>query len=98
VLYSRGADSIELQATVGKTDVGVVDDAGSEVRTQATDFLIRAEDLVLAGQQTEPQVGDQITVAAKVYQVLDLAGAGHYRPCDPAGATWRIHTKLIEEN
>ena len=102
VLYSRGTDSVELQATVGKTDVDVGDDAGSEVRTQATDFLIRAEDLVLASQRTVPRVGDRITVATtgitRTYQVLDLAGAGHYRPCDPAGTTWRIHTKLIEEN
>ncbi|MBN2559910.1 MAG: hypothetical protein JXQ75_03145 [Phycisphaerae bacterium] len=101
VLYCRGADSVELLATVGKTDVDVVDGAGSEVRTQATDFLIRAQDLIVAGQRILPEVGDRITVetseATRVYEVLDLAGAGHTRPCDPAGNTLRIHTKCIEE-
>ena len=101
VTYSRGAESVELAATLGSTTYEVTDDAGATVQTKATDFIVSAEGLVLGGGTVKPQPGDRINVPAGekvlVFEVLDLGGAGHYRPCDPAGRMLRIHAKQVDE-
>jgi len=101
VTYSRGNSSVNVQATLGKTDYEVADESGLTVQAVATDFLIAADQLVLDGIRTLPRPGDRIRLAdgeqVKVYEVLDLAGGGHYRPSDPYGVTLRIHTKLVDE-
>jgi len=100
VTYVRGGESVELLATLGSTLYEVTDEAGATVQAKATDFIVSADELVLGGEPVEPQVGDSIHVAAGgkvlVFEVLELAGAGHYRPCDPYGAALRIHTKQVE--
>ena len=64
------------------------------------DFIVAADDLVLGGVKATPQVGDRIRMAAGeqtlVFEVLDLAGSGHYRPADPYGTALRIHTKQVD--
>ncbi|MCC7409096.1 MAG: hypothetical protein IT442_13595 [Phycisphaeraceae bacterium] len=101
VTYERGADSVELAATFGTTSYEVTDDSGATVRAQAMDFIISAGDLVLHGEATQPHVGDRIRLTQgttlRVFEVLDLAGSGHYRPCDPTGQMLRIHAKQIDE-
>ena len=101
VLYGRGEESVELAATLGSTTFEVIDETGTSVEARATDFIIAADALVLAGQQVKPAPGDRIrlTSGAKVlvYEVMDLGGAGHWRPCDPAGRMLRIHAKQIDE-
>ena len=101
VTYSRGAESVELAATLGSTTYEVTDDAGATVQAKATDFIVSAEALVLAGEAVKPQPGDRIRVTSSgkvlVYEVLDLGGAGHYRPCDPGGRMLRIHAKQVDE-
>ncbi len=100
VTYCRGDASAAVQATLGRTDYEVTDESGLTVQAVATDFLVTAEDLVLDGAVTLPQPGDRIRLAVgeqvKVYEVLDLAGSGHYRPSDPYGKTLRIHTKQVD--
>ena len=100
VTYVRGEDYVELAATMGSTEVEVMDDAGATVVTKAADFIVTASDLVLAAERVEPRVGDRIRVAAGdqvlVYEVLELAGAGHFRPADPFGVALRIHAKLVD--
>ena len=100
VTYSRGSSSVDVQATLGKTDYEVADESGLTVQAVATDFLIAADQIVLDGIRTLPRPGDQVRLAdgdqVKVYEVLDLAGGGHYRPSDPYGQTLRIHTKQVD--
>ena len=100
VTYVRGAESVELSATLGSTVYEVTDEAGATIQAKATDFILSADELVLGGEPVEPQVGDRIHVAAGdkvlVFEVLELASAGHYRPSDPYGVTLRIHTKQVE--
>ena len=100
VTYSRGAESVELSATLGSTSYEVTDDAGATVRAKATDFIVSPDALVVGGVKVTPQLGDLIRVPASgkvlVFEVLDLAGAGHYRPADPYGVTLRIHAKVVE--
>ena len=101
VTYQRGGDTVEVAATLGSTGYDVADEAGATVQAKATDFIVSADALVLTSVQVTPQVGDRIRLSAGakvlVFEVLDLGGAGHYRPCDPGGRMLRIHTKLIDE-
>ncbi len=101
VTYVRGAASVQVAATLGATTYEVADDAGATVEAKATDFIVAADALALGGEQTRPRRGDRIRVpaGAKVllFEVLDLAGAGHYRPADPFGTALRIHAKQIDE-
>ena len=101
VIYARGAESVELSATLGDTRYELTDDAGATVQAKATDFIVAADELVLSGAVTKPQIGDRIRLSAGakvlVFEVLDLAGAGHYRPADPFGKALRIHAKQIDE-
>jgi hypothetical protein len=101
VSYQRGADSVDIAATLGSTTYEVTDDAGVIVQAKATDFIVSAEALVLGGAPTKPQVGDRIRVTSGtkvlVFEVLDLGGAGHFRPSDPHGKMLRIHAKQVDE-
>ena len=101
VSYVRGAESVELAATLGSTTYEVTDDAGATVQAKATDFIISADALVLGGETVKPEPGDRINVPAGekvlVFEVMDLGGAGHYRLADPYGKAWRIHAKQVDE-
>jgi hypothetical protein len=96
VLYCRGEAEVEVAATMGKTEFEYGDEAGFVVKAHVTDFLIATADLVVAGQQTLPLPGDRITADGVVYEVMSLAGQGHYRFCDPHRNTLRIHTKQVD--
>lgn len=101
VKYVRGAESVELSATLGSTRYELTDDAGATVQAKATDFIVAADELVLGGAVVKPQIGDRIRLPAGasvlVFEVLDLAGSGHWRPADPFGKALRIHAKQIDE-
>lgn len=101
VTYQRGVESVDIAATLGSTTYEVADEAGVIVQAKATDFIVSADALVLGGAPTKPQVGDRIRVTSGtkvlVFEVLDLGGAGHYRPSDPHGKMLRIHAKQIDE-
>ena len=51
VNYSRGAESIQVDATIGKTEFEIEDDAGVVQRIESRDFLIHAADLQLGGSE-----------------------------------------------
>lgn len=99
VSYRRGTDSVDLQATVGKTVFEQADGNGLIQRIEARDFLVRAEDLVLAGQTTLPRAGDQVReaqgVTTHVYEVMAPGGEPPFRYSDPFRRTVRVHTKHI---
>ena len=100
VTYTRSAESVEMAATFGRTTYEVTDESGATVQAVATDFVVSAEAIVLGGERTLPDPGDQIRVSAggqtRVFEVMDLGGAGHYRPADPYGRMLRIHTKHVD--
>jgi len=45
VVYRRGTDEKQVQATVGKTEFEQADDSGLIHRTESRDFLVRTADL-----------------------------------------------------
>ena len=69
------------------------DEHGLRVAAHVTDFLILAADL--APTFGEPEAGDQIVTDGVVYEVMNLAGQGHWRWSDPHRTTMRIHTKEV---
>ena len=100
VTYCRGAASVALQATVGRSLVQMLKADGLVETVERRDYLIRACDLVLNGDAGEPQVGDRIreTIGGKV-QVYEVIGAGqekHFRKSDPDGLTLRVHTVHVD--
>jgi len=99
VVYLRGGDSVELDATVGRTVFEQADQFGVIQRTETRDYLVRAQDLVLGGGETTPKAGDRVRepsgTAALLYEVMSIGNEPPYRFSDPERTTLRIHTKFI---
>ena len=100
VVYRRGADEVTVQAIIGRTLLKL-DDGYGGVRMEWTDrdFVIAADDLVLGGEKTLPQRGDQVreTVDGQtlVYEVLAPGSEPEWRWSDPHRRLLRIHTKQV---
>lgn len=100
VVYVRGALSVAVSATIGKTEFDVQDSEGFLQRHIARDYLILAADLVLDGVTILPERGDQVreTVGTDVliYEVnTPSPSEQHYRYSDQYRQRMRIHTKQI---
>ncbi len=99
VLYRRGAEEKEVQATIGKTEFEQADDAGLIHRVESRDFLIRAADLDLGAGPTLPRAGDLVRETSGtqvfVYEVNAPGGQPPFRYSDPYRRVLRVHTKHI---
>ncbi|HPD48513.1 MAG: hypothetical protein ACOYIG_08950 [Acetivibrionales bacterium] len=99
VIYSRGAEQITVNATLGRTRCEVEDEYGLRVKAEVMDFLIGTDELTLSGGPALPRTGDQIRIernaATEVFEVMALGGIGHWQYSDPYGRTFRIHTRQI---
>ena len=101
VTYRRGDASVEVTATVGQTLARIDQGYGATVRLALRDYLIDAEDLVLAGAQVQPQAGDRVEEtddagAVWVYEVVKPGGnEQEWRWHDRGRQTYRIHTKFL---
>jgi hypothetical protein len=104
VFYLRGAESIEVAATIGKTVFEIDDGIGARTQFEARDFLILADDLILDGRIVLPERGDRVqevqTGKTFLYEVLAPGKEPCWRYSDPYRKTLRIHTKQVgtEEN
>ena len=100
VVYCRGDDSAEVQATIGRTVFEIDNGTGVLEKTESRDFLVSTAELTLAGEETLPLRGDRIreTDAAQVfvYEVMAPGREPHWRYCDPYRKTLRIHTKHVD--
>lgn len=100
VVYQRGSDSKEVQATIGKTEFEQADEAGLIHRTESRDFLIRTVDLDFGSGPILPRAGDQVREAVDatvfVYEVNAPGGQPPFRFSDPYRKSLRIHTKHID--
>ena len=97
VVYSRGVESVAVQATVGRTLFEIDDGHGVIEKWQSRDFLVAAADLVVGGQLIEPRRGDRIIDGGKAYEVMAPGKEDVFRPSDPYGTTLRIHTKQVSD-
>lgn len=102
VIYRRGRQSATVTATVGMTLLKLGDEYGG-VRIERTDrdYLIAAADLVLGGQQIEPERGDVIEDVndpgelLRRYEVRAPENEPAWRWSDPFKIVARIHTKYV---
>ena len=96
VTYRRGAVSVELSATVGRTTFEIDSGTGFLERIESRDYL------VLGGQATLPERGDLIVEtdgsAVFSYEVTAPGTEPAWRYSDPYRKTLRIHTKLVESS
>ena len=96
VEYRRPPDAYTVNATYGKTDVEVADEAGLTITAGVWDFLILADGFLPEGLEPEP--GDVIAANGRRYEVMNLGGEGCWRWSDPYRTTFRIHTKDVGED
>jgi len=99
VTYERGADSVEVSASIGRTIFDVGNGFGLVERTESRDYLVLTDDLVLGGGGTLPERGDRVRetqgTAVFVYEVMAPGKEPHWRYSDPYRKTLRIHTKHV---
>jgi len=100
VTYARDADSVEGQATIGRTVFDIDNGYGVLEKTESQDYLILTDDLVLGGTPTLPKRGDRIRETSGetvfVYEVMAPGKEPHFRYSDPYRKTLRIHTKQVD--
>ena len=98
VTYSRGGDSVDITATLSRTEFEVISGDNSSSVIETHDFIIKPEDLVIGGTVTKPQPGDEITWTVdgedRLYRVLDRPGLQNHR-YDALRKALRIHTTLM---
>jgi hypothetical protein len=97
--YRRGAVSVTLSMTKGKTDYVAQDDAGNTVAevTDAT-FIVRSSLLVFNEEIVEPKSGDIIEGTEGDYEVMQRGPALPPYTKDASGQLLRIHAKLIRSS
>lgn len=100
VVYQRGAESVEVPATIGQTVFQIDDGAGALLRAESRDYLITATDLALGGSPALPQRGDRVRetqgTQVFVYEVMAPGDEPHWRWSDPYRRTLRVHTKQTD--
>lgn len=100
VTYARGGVSIEIPATIGRSNFDAQSEDGSVAQTSTIDWLITAADLVLDNEQTLPESGDRITHHTNgftcVYEVIQQTSAQAWEDSGGHMITLRIHTTLVE--
>lgn len=100
VAYERGAESVDVAASIGRTEFEIESGTGVVERTESRDFLILTADLVLSGSPTLPEKGDRIRetqgTQAFVYEVMAPGNEPHWRYSDPYRKTLRVHTKHVK--
>ena len=100
VVYQRGTDTAQVPATVGETVFQIDDGAGALLRVESRDYLIRAVDLVLAGNAVLPKRGDRIRETSGtqviVYEVVGPGDEPCWRWSDAYRQTLRVHTKQVD--
>lgn len=97
VTYRRGANTVTITAIPARTQTPIDDGVSVGVAILSEDFIVVPDELVLAGNRTLPQPGDEIdrTVDGAVthtYVVRPESGMDCYS-IDPLRRTLRIHTK-----
>ncbi len=99
VSYTRGTDSVEVHAAIGKTVFEVESGYAVLERVESRDYLVPAAELVLGGETTLPARGDRIKEAdggkTFVYEVMAPGNEPHFIFSDPYRKTLRIHTKFV---
>ena len=94
ITYSRGSDSVAINATVGRSDIFASDEeAGVQFTDDMRDFIIDVADLVLSESAVTPQRNDTITQGTLTWTVLPRIDVC-FRYADPQRTAYRVYAKL----
>ncbi len=102
VVYVRGSQQCELNASFGKTQFEVTDQAGMLHNVESHDFILRSANMLFDGEIFVPKTHDEIhVVRSGVTHRYIVAQYGSmidsteqvYRWCDPYGKQLRVHTR-----
>lgn len=101
-LRRAGYDDVtDVVAVLGNTAIEEEREDGSSLRVDSRDFLIRATDYLIDGEQVEPADGDLIIETVDgtelFYELRPFAGEASARPMDQFRTRWRCHTKQVAE-
>ena len=96
--YRRGAQTVQVNATVVLSEYGVDNGNGIVEQFESRDFLVAAAELVFGGEITLPQRGDLIveTISGVTYsnEVMVPGGDGDcWQWSDRYKRVFKIHTK-----
>lgn len=91
VYRRRDGGEVEVAATVGRTLFRAENEYGVTIRTESRDFII-------ADLPNEPERGDKIIRAGRIYEVLVPNGEPCWRWSGANHNVRRIHTKEIGES
>lgn len=98
VEYRRGGETIDLNATIGKTIFEVDSEVGF-MRVESRDFIVQADELRLSGALTVPRRGDLVIECTGsgdvIHEVVAPPGTPEWRWSDVDRRTVRIHTKQV---
>ena len=101
VVYQRDELSVELPATIGKSEYEQDDGEGIVTQAQVRDFLINTKDLLQSSIGTWPRRGDRILEidgdTTFVYELMSIGNEPPWRYSDPFRIKLRIHTKLVSQ-
>ena len=99
VTYIRGAENVDVAATIGRTVFRLDKGYGVTERVETRDYLMLGTDLMLGGTATLPKAGDRIREVegdkAFIYEVMAPGNEPCWRWSDPYRRTLRIHTKHV---
>lgn len=90
VYVRRNGETLQLNATPGRTLFRAENEYGTTIRTESRDFLVAGSDL-----PEDPERGDKILHAGHLYEVLAPNGEPVWRWSGSFHWTRRIHTKEI---
>jgi len=95
VTYVRAGLSVQVIASLGKSEFDAPADYGLQERVEARDYFVSVSDLQAFG---EPQPGDRIhdtlNGRTEVFEVMAPANRPHFI-YDDFRRTYRIHTKHV---
>ena len=101
VKYARGSDFVWINAARGNTQFSVDEENSFRIEYEEKEFLIGADDLVLAGSVVKPQRGDSITEEygnkTFTYTVIETTADDVWAWSDAGKSTLRVFTKLKSE-
>lgn len=96
VTYTRGAQEVDLNATVGRSIEQQQDqESGQVFEFETRDFLIRSADLILGSVTVTPLPGDTITEDGIEHRVLPNGTEPSWRYADQERTTIRVRTKKV---
>jgi len=103
ITYSRGSQSVAIQATLQFAKIVVSDRQGNtKVERPDLSCTFTAADLNFGSGAVEPQDGDVIEVTlpggaadTKKYKAMPLRGEASWHYCDPYQLQVRVHANLI---